>query len=390
MKLFIPVTLITAVALPTELTAVDIEPAVNLIVKYDHGLVAENYRLHSELAEARDANMLADPEAEAEFLFPQSGDEKRWSVGISQGFDWPGAYKARAKAVDALSELNNALFDEQLHDARYETRCKLIRLISANKEAALLAEISATMDELLTKYRLAWEKGETTILDINKLSVEAARAKAAARSAASEVEQLAAEIFISVPVAERPKVEEFTDYPMWTLEPFEKYHAEAMRCSHSKIIAGQKKLAEAQASVTRAGRYPSFSLGYRHAFEEGTHFNGFTVGIGLPIYSRRNATAASKASLLAAENTALQLENELMASMRADYAAALSLRSQLDDMGPAVENADNMRLLRRALDGGELSLLDYLGEINFFREALIEYNAIRSNYLLRIASLARH
>ncbi len=163
-----------------------------------------------------------------------------------------------------------------------------------------------------------------------------------------------------------------------------------MRCSHARIIAGQRKLAQAQASVTRSGRYPSFSLGYRHAFEEGTHFDGFSVGIGLPIYSRRHANAASKASLLAAENTALQLENDLMAGMRADYAAALSLSAQLDDMGPAVENADNLRLLRRALDGGELSLLDYLGEVNFFREALLEYNSLRSAYMLRLASLSRH
>lgn len=388
MRFLIPATIFAASALT--LSAVDLEPTVDLVVKYDNGLRAELYRLSSEVSEARAGNMLADPEVEGEMLFPQGGGKNRWSVGVTQGFDWPGAYKARSRAADALAELNRAEYREQLSEARYAARRGLIELISATKEARMLREISESADELQAKYRRAWEKGEATILDVNKLSVEAARARSRATAAEEEAERLRIELFNAVPEAERPDPAGFSEYPLWTLKPYDEYLHEAMVCSHAKIIAARGKVAEAEGSVARSARYPSFSLGYRHAFEDGTHFNGFAVGVGLPVYSRRHTEAAAKARQLMEENTAKQLGNDLSAELRTDYMAAESLAAQMREMGPAVENTDNLRLLRRALDGGELSLLDYLQEVNFFREALLDYNALRRSYLLRIASLSRH
>mgnify|MGYP001026051452 CR=1 FL=1 len=391
MKFLIPVAIFAAAAISaTAATAADFESIVNLVVKYNHGLRSESGRLAAEVSEARAENMLADPEAEGEMLFPQGGGKNRWSVGLTQSFDWPGAYKARRHAADAIAELNGAIFKEQLYEARYEVRRDLIEIISATKETAALREISVSMDELLARYRTAWDKGEATILDLNKLMVEAARAKAAVSAAEAERQRLITETFNAVPEEERPAPDSFAEYPLWKLEPYDEYLQEAMTCSHAEIIAAQGKLAEAEASVTRAGRYPSFALGYRHAFEDGTHFNGFSVGIGLPVYSRRHTIEASQARVLAAANSAKQLENDLVTELKADYIAAESLAAQMRDMGPAVENADNLRLLRRAFDGGELSLLDYLREVNFFREALLEYNSLRRAYLLRIASLSRH
>ncbi len=391
MKRLIPITIFAAfVTLANPANADDFEQTVQLVVKYDSGLQAEISTLAAEVSEAKADNILADPEVEGELLFPQGGGKNRWSVGVTQGFDWPGAYKARSRAAGALAELNGAVLGERLHEARYEARRKLIELISATKEAAVLREISESTDELRAKYKRAWEKGEATILDVNKLSVEAARARASATAAEEEVKRLRVEIFNAVPESERPASESLAEYPLWNLESYDEYRHKAMTCSHAKIIAAQSKLAEAEAAVAKAGRYPSFSLGYRHAYEDGTHFNGFAVGIGLPVYSRRHVNAAAESRIVAAEKTARQLENELEAGLKADYVAALSLKEQLSAMGPAVENTDNMRLLRRALDGGELSLLDYLQEVNFFREALLEYNSLRSAYLIRIASLARH
>ncbi|MDE6127515.1 MAG: hypothetical protein K2G30_11245, partial [Muribaculaceae bacterium] len=92
MKFLIPVAILTACAIvPNAAASQDIEPAVRLVVKYDYGLNAELYRLSSEVSEARAANMLADPEIEGEMLFPHGGGQNRWSVGVTQGFDWPGA-----------------------------------------------------------------------------------------------------------------------------------------------------------------------------------------------------------------------------------------------------------------------------------------------------------
>ena len=43
-----------------------------------------------------------------------------------------------------------------------------------------------------------------------------------------------------------------------------------------------------------------------------------------------------------------------------------------------------------ALDGGELSLLEYLQESNYFIEAIREYNAASYGYACALASLDRY
>lgn len=81
--------------------------------------------------------------------------------------------------------------------------------------------------------------------------------------------------------------------------------------------------------------------------------------------------------------------NEMIASANADCARAHMLQRQLAMLGPAVENTNNFRLLKMALDGGEISLLEYLQETSYFVDAAREYNAARLEYALVLASLAR-
>ena len=78
------------------------------------------------------------------------------------------------------------------------------------------------------------------------------------------------------------------------------------------------------------------------------------------------------------------------ASLDSDYAKAQSLKRKLDRLGPVIDTTDNLRLLRMALDGGELSLLEYLQESNYFIEAIREYNAASYGYACALASLDRY
>ena len=104
-------------------------------------------------------------------------------------------------------------------------------------------------------------------------------------------------------------------------------------------------------------RLPGISLGYRHAYEEMSHFNGFSVGVTLPVYSRKHSLAAVRSRRMAAEFSSESLRMQLEQTVRVDFAGATTLRSQIALYAPVVENVNNLALLRKALDGGQLSLL---------------------------------
>lgn len=156
-----------------------------------------------------------------------------------------------------------------------------------------------------------------------------------------------------------------------------------------RVMEAREKVALEKINLASKERFPKLTLGYVHAYEEGTHFNGLSAGLTLPVFSRGSSLDA-----VTAEGMAEMLGNEMklremVASANADCRRAHMLERQLAMLGPAVENTNNIRLLKMALEGGEITLLEYLQETSYFVDAAREYNAARLEYALTLASLAR-
>ena len=103
--------------------------------------------------------------------------------------------------------------------------------------------------------------------------------------------------------------------------------------------------------------------------EGGEQAHGFIVGMSIPIFSGRHKLSAAKSRSLAdsyaADNTGLQEELRV----RSGYAALLSQEEMIGKYKPLVENEDYYRILSEALNGGQISLRDYIIEIRDIAEA---------------------
>ena len=152
-------------------------------------------------------------------------------------------------------------------------------------------------------------------------------------------------------------------------------------------------MTKSQASTAKAAKFknlPGFSLGYLHVNELGTHFNGFKRGLSLPLFSNRNKVAASKALLRSLENEETSVEVAKLSEMYSDRAKVLMLHKEINEYRPVFEDSNNIALLKKALDGGEISLLTYLQEVNYFLSAQREYMDIVYQYHYSLARLNRY
>lgn len=369
-----------------------------LASRLDSGL-AESAALAAERSAMKAEVAPSDPEVEFEYLWPSSaGEANRWSAGVSQelpDFRKMSATRRVARAIDSLDVIQRRAAESE---ALYEAEQRLISLIGARRELAMLQEIHENFDSLTVSYTRAWEKGEVTILDLNKIKIEHARASAADREAQGKVAALEAEIIaLSGWEIADDQLSELIDYPMYSFpvddhgcRPEEGMMEPVVRKSaRFRLLEGREKVAAEKINLASKERFPKLSLGYVHAFEDGNHFNGLSASMSLPVFSRKSSKVAAMA-----EETAMKMENtvkmnEMIASANADCARAHMLQRQLAMLGPAVENTNNFRLLKMALEGGEISLLEYLQETSYFVDAAREYNAARLEYALVLASLAR-
>lgn len=349
-------------------------------------LIAAQSSLKAEVAPA-------DPEVEFEYLWPSSaGELNRWSVGVSQEIPDFRKMRAAGKVVKAID--NQKRFDRQAleKEARYDAEQKLIRLIGAKRDLEMLRRIHDNFDSLTVTYNRAWEKGEVTILDLNKIKIEHARASSANSQAEGEVAALVSEIIsLSNGTITEEELAMLSDYPAFvTIPETADVDAVVKSSAQYKAMEEQVKVADAKVGFASKSRFPQLSLGYSHAYEDGNHFNGISAGLTLPLFSRSSEKSAAMAERLSAGESTRRGLAEMVASVKGDMARGAVLRKQLKMLAPAVENTNNFRLLKLALEGGEISLLDYLQEVSYFVEAAREYNAARLDYALVGASLARY
>ena len=356
-------------------------------------IVSGNPELKAMMAEAdasesdlKAENILADPEIEGSRLWRAGEGDNRWGVEVSQGFDWFGTYEARKDLVAKTKESNFLKLTAKERELKTAVGKALVELICADKEIALLSEIGERTDQLAAHYEKAWKAGETTILDLNKIKIEQARQKAQTRDAQSRrdavmesIRTLSGNASMSMPAD--------LDFPMMPLAALETYRGAVGGNSDLLALEGEVAAAESEGRLAKMSKYPGFSVGYSHDFEDGSHFNGLTLGMSLPVWSRRHKTAAASAKKLAAEYNVEQRRAELEASIDRLWHEAQSAEEMMGELGPLVEGVNNLELLKKALDGGEMNLLNYLQEVNYFLQARIDFLQLEKSYRLSVMEL---
>jgi outer membrane protein TolC len=390
------------------------------IASVNPSVAISTYTLKSEQSSLKAAVAPTDPEVTFEYLWPGSNEmTNRWSAGISQELPDFRKMSATGKVVTALDSQIDAEQKSAMREAVYEAETKLIEYISAKKELAMLTAIHENFDSLTATYTKAWERGEVTILDLNKIKIEHARSYAANREAEGTLASLTSEIIaLSKGKVTAAQLEQLTDYPAFggMMLAADGKHGDAVCDGQSStfhsagldddtlawlqdavkqspqyvVMTEKQNVANEMLNLASKSRFPKFSVGYSHAYEDGVHFNGVTAGVTLPVYSRNAEKAAAESAVFAAQAESDTKLLEIIAQVQADYAHALRLESQLRMLGPAVENTNSIRLLKVALNGGEISLLEYLQEVSYFTEATHEYNVARQDYASTLASLSRY
>lgn len=295
-------------------------------------------------------------------------------VSISQGFEWPGIYSERGEAIALSSQALDFLYKSEYLDKLVEIKLLLIDIVNTHKRISLLQQIDETMQQLKAKYAEGYAQGEVTILDINKIEIQQISIKRQYNSLIAQMAVLENQLLAENGGNDCSMIiESLTEYPEEILMSVDVY-AELIENSDPLLHYNTLQL-EAKAknySVAKMGRYPGFSIGYIHENELGEHFNGFSIGVSLPFFSQRHKTTMAEAIRQSATYDLNAIKTQRLTTMYAQRATAVTLYQEIEMYRPIFEDSNNLDLLRKALDGGQMSLLDYLQEVNFScRQGLI-------------------
>ena len=176
------IAIILAAVATTAAAAGGIEDVLCSIERNNSAIKAATASLHADSIAISASNNLEDPTVDFEYNFGKIGD--KWAIGVSQGFDWPGAYSARGRANrDRIKALGSAMLTQRL-EVLYNAKNLCLNVVYTNRQIEAQRLILNNVNELYDKYSKAFEHGEASIIDLNKLKIE----RIAARQALDELE----------------------------------------------------------------------------------------------------------------------------------------------------------------------------------------------------------
>lgn len=355
----------------------DFDRAVNLLVNNNLEAKVAAGRGRGEIESMKAENTLEGPEAEFSRVWgtnPEVGNKMAFS--ISQGFDWPGLYAARKRAVKTAESALEFLRASTMLETRRDARTLLIDYIHNAQLLKVQSRYAIRLDSMEAYYRKAAEEGLETRLDYNKTVIErigvhrdlhqlerdrdALLVRIRAFNGGESPEEVIRLVGDSYPSVDREKV-------LAAISGIEE------RDPGYAAARLQAESARQRVRVEKLSGLPGFSVGFEHETELGGGFNGFSVGIKLPTWSRRHSKRAAVIEAELAEKDAEIMLRGRKADFESDFVKLDYYEQAISEYAQVVEDPSMSELLRKALIARQITLLNYMDEENYFNQARKEY-----------------
>ena len=352
-------------------------------------IIGNNTRLKALRANAEayyqsylyEAKRLNDPEVEFEHLWGPD-DNKKWNIGVSQSFDWPGAYGKRIRTAESRRQAWTYRYAAEELSLRTSAKEAFAMGVYARRRLDLLQRVYENMDSLRNYITTGYRDGQLTILDVKKIQLELYGLRARIADVSQESMQAGAELAaLNDGNALDADFGAYPAEPMYDLSRYLEYASSA----NPDVTAAEAtaKSARLDADAVAASRMPGFTVGYRHAFEEEQHFNGFAIGVSLPVYSRSRAVKAAKLRATASGFDAAEASASDRSAVTAAYSVAEKRRNALSELNDVTLDESYPRLLLMAYKGGQINVITYIQELNYYLSA--RETRLDAEYQLRLA-----
>lgn len=332
---------------------------------------------------------LPNPEVEFNYLWgnPKSMG-RRTDFAVTQSFDFPTAYGHRRNIADLQNENAELVYKSERTNLLLLAKQTCIELVYHN---ALAKEYSVRLDNAIRiaeTYEIRLDKGDANILEYNKAKLNLTALQTELAKIEAEQVALLSELRRMNGGKEIALLQDKFSPPMLPVN-FEEWYADVeAKNPILQYVKGEIEIGKEQVKLNRALSLPKFSTGFMSEKVVGEQFQGITLGVSIPLWENKNmqryAKAQVKASETALEDSKIQFYNRLQSL----YLKASVLQQKALKFRETITSNRNDALLKKALDSGEISLLDYLLEIGHYYDAVVQVLEAERDYELALAELS--
>ena len=369
-----------------------IDQVLRSIETNNKSLQANTKMTDAQKLEAQTGKFLANPSVEWEQMWGNRNNPgSEYTLTVKQSLDFPTTYSNKNKLANLKANtigFQSAAYRQQLLLNAKQT---CIEIIYLRKQKSLLDERLANAETMFALYKKRFESGDANQLELNKIQLELLNAQNQSRL--NKAALTAAEEQLRNLNGGNPITFDATDYPAGEeLINFDQLQAAFMEADPNlKSLTGDQEIANREVKLSRSLTLPKFDVGYkRNAASDHVASNGFMVGVSIPLFENKNTVKKAKAQ---AEFATASLEDNrlnLKTNLQQLYQQAEALQISRADYAKVLEQQRNIELLNKALNAGQLSVIDYFTELSTIYDSHQSYLDVEKEYHSILAQLYQY
>ena len=369
-----------------------IDQVLKSIETNNKSLQANTKMTDAQKLEAQTGKFLANPSVEWEQMWGNRNNPgSEYTLTVKQSLDFPTTYSNKNKLAKLKANtigFQSAAYRQQLLLNAKQT---CIEIIYLRKQKSLLDERLANAETMFALYKKRFESGGANQLELNKIQLELLNAQNQSRL--NKAALTAAEEQLRNLNGGNPITFDATDYPSGEeLINFDLLQAAFLDADPNlKSLTGDQEIANREVKLSRSLTLPKFDVGYkRSAASDHVASNGFMVGVSIPLFENKNMVKKAKAQ---AEFATASLEDNrlnLKTNLQQLYQQAEALQISCADYAKVLEQQRNIELLNKAMNAGQLSVIDYFTELSTIYDSHQSYLDVEKEYHSILAQLYQY
>jgi outer membrane protein, heavy metal efflux system len=349
----------------------NIDQLLKEIERNNKSIIAEKQNFEAQKLSFKTGLTPDNPKAEIDYMMgrPEGAGNQR-DIAVTQGLDFPTSYGKRKslsnEQIQNISNQMNAFRQEIL----LEAKLLCIQLVYRTKYGEQLKLRLDNANKLLTATNQQIERGETSILNVNKVKLLQLEIKNQNDLNASEIRTIQHkldELNGGTPL----NTSGITLSPEITLQPFEEI--DSLIESNDPVVKSikqEREIAAKQVSLTKSLTLPKLEGGYHQQAILGQTYEGFHFGMTIPLWENKNKVKAQQARLAFSELAIQEHRTQHYFENKQLYEQYLHWRNTYTEYQSILTSANNEELLSKALEHGEINLIEYLMETRYFYDAI--------------------
>ena len=329
----------------------------------------------------------SDPEViYGHFPGTTAGTGTKTTLNVTQSFDFPLVYARKKQGSSLAEKQNNEVFRNEKRHVLYTAASSFIEFVYLGQ---LISEYSRRADEAASALELtlkSMQAGNANQIELNKAQIEALHWKNELNMLnvkKQQHERNLATLNNGKPIDLAGAV-----YPYWHLpSPDSIYQTALLNDPVVKALEYEVMLADNNRKLQQSLWMPKMSAGYGQEITPGESYKGIQAGISVPLWQNKNTVKYARLQEESVRGKAEVYKQRLSDEIINRHQSVKALQDNLGTYGRALETIKTADLLKKSLDTGNISILEYYRELLPWYEMIDEYLRTSRDYYSEMLGL---